>query len=125
MFIYEIIDKSFCNQKGECHAKVLLKIIKRYYKISLYAFGGGWGGNSYYRLKDPINKGKYFKEPLDSNTTIEILWPNHTTSIHKITIETTSSTSYEKESNMNLTEVTHHPFINVDHNGTLGKFVLY
>jgi len=93
-----------------------------YYKISSYSFGGGWGGNSYHRLKKP-NSDQYFKEPLDHNTTIEVLWPDGTTTVQKIIIETTSSSGYERDSGMTLTEVKHHPFISIDIYGTTLKKV--
>ncbi len=93
-----------------------------YYEISSYPFGGGWGGNSYYRLKDPNGDG-YFKEPLRKGTVIEILWPDHTTSTHHIFIETTSSSDYERDSGMTLTEVTHHPYVSINFQGTALKKV--
>ena len=90
---------------------------EKYYKMSSFPFGGGWGGNSYYRLKKPGKKG-YFDKAIKKGSVLEILWPDDSISIHEITVEIESSTSYERESKMNLTENKYYPFISLEHNGT-------
>ena len=95
---------------------------EEYYEISSYPFGGGWGGSSYFRLKKPNSK-NYFDKPLKNGTSIEILWPGGSTSIHTIRVEISSNTMYERDSGMNLTENKHYPFIALNFNGAVVKEV--
>ena len=89
----------------------------QYYEITDYPSGGGYGGTSYARLKNGTG------DSLDHRTMIEILWPDNTVSIHKITTETKNSSFYDSDACCTFNDIDVYPFISVNnvHGSTLEK----
>ena len=87
----------------------------KYYEITSYPTGGGYGGTSYIKLKDPESS------ILNNQVTLEILWPNGSTSIHKLTTTSKSSSFYCSDACQTFHDTDVWVHIDLECNGALLK----